>query len=209
MCHHGETGFKRWALGRMAQKVARHSSVPVFLLREGDPEPLELHTDATHPLRALVALDGSSLAEAILIPAAHLVATLASPAQGALHLTRVVQLPTAHHDNERDVDLAKQAQAELDFVHFQLKTGGREKPLKHGTREQSSSRIAGGCWIALLFPDMQSHCCENIMEGGRGCAIPCGLLNDNVLMHSQVRSNERQQTVGTQQEWGRPLDCQI
>lgn len=112
MCSHGETGFKRWALGRMAQKVARHSSVPVLLLREGEPEPLELHADATHPLRALVALDGSSLAEAILIPAAHLVAALASPTQGALYLTRVVQLPTAHHDKDRDIDLAEQAQAE-------------------------------------------------------------------------------------------------
>lgn len=118
MCRHGETGFKRWALGQMAQKVARHSSAPVLLLREGDPEPLELHTDATHLFHALVALDGSSLAEAILIPAAHLVAALASPAQGALHLTRVVQLPTAHHDNERAVDLAEQAQAEaVGYLH--------------------------------------------------------------------------------------------
>jgi nucleotide-binding universal stress UspA family protein len=105
-------------LAWMAQKVARHSSVPVLLLREGEPEPLELHADATHPLRALVALDGSSLAEAILIPAAHLVAALASPTQGALYLTRVVQLPTAHHDKERDVDLAEQAQAEaVGYLH--------------------------------------------------------------------------------------------
>lgn len=84
----------------------------MLLLREEDPEPLELRADATHPPRALVALDGSSLAEAILIPAAHLVAALAAPAQGASHLTRVVQLPTAHHDKEHDVDLAGQAQAE-------------------------------------------------------------------------------------------------
>ena len=84
----------------MVQKVARHSSQPVLLLPEEDP------------LRALVALDGSSLAEAILIPAAHLVAALATPAQGALHLTRMIQLPTVHHDKERDVDLAEQAQAE-------------------------------------------------------------------------------------------------
>ncbi|HLJ34559.1 MAG TPA: universal stress protein [Ktedonobacteraceae bacterium] len=112
MCSHGETGFNRWALGRMVQKVARHSCLPVLVLREEDPEPLELQADATHPLRALVALDGSSLAEAILIPAAHLVAALAAPAQGALHLTRVVQLPTTHHGKERDVDLAEQAQAE-------------------------------------------------------------------------------------------------
>jgi nucleotide-binding universal stress UspA family protein len=43
-------------------------------------------------VRALVALDGSALSEAILKPAAHLVAALATPAQGALHLLRVVDV---------------------------------------------------------------------------------------------------------------------
>src|SRR5450755_901424 len=55
----------------------------------------------------------------------------------------------------------------LDFVHLQLKTGSIEKPIEHGTREQSNSRIMGGCWIALHFPDMESHGSKNIMEGGR------------------------------------------
>ncbi len=48
-------------------------------------------TDATRPLRALVPLDGSPLAEAALIPAANLVTALASPAPGALHLIQVVK----------------------------------------------------------------------------------------------------------------------
>src|ERR1700694_936410 len=46
MCSHGETGFKRWMLGSIAQKVARFSPVPVLVLREGgtplsaeDPRP--------------------------------------------------------------------------------------------------------------------------------------------------------------------------
>jgi nucleotide-binding universal stress UspA family protein len=38
LCSHGRTGFKRWALGSVAQKIARHSTVPVLLLREGAPE---------------------------------------------------------------------------------------------------------------------------------------------------------------------------
>ncbi len=29
LCSHGRTGFRRWALGSVAQKVARHSPVPV------------------------------------------------------------------------------------------------------------------------------------------------------------------------------------
>lgn len=112
MSSHGLTGFKRWALGSVAQKVVRHSPVPVLLLREGGPQPAALHSDATHTLRALVALDGSPLAEAVLEPAAHLVAALATPATGALHLTQVVKPPTiqSEHDFEQsDLDVGEQA----------------------------------------------------------------------------------------------------
>jgi nucleotide-binding universal stress UspA family protein len=48
------------------------------------------------PVRALVAVDGSPLSEAVLEPAAYLAAALAEATsqQGALHLLRVVDLPT-------------------------------------------------------------------------------------------------------------------
>ncbi len=111
MSSHGLTGFKRWALGSVAQKVVRHSPVPVLLLREGGSQLAELHSDATHPLRALVALDGSPLAEAVLEPTAHLIAALATPAVGALHLTQVVK-PTiiqSEHDFEQsDLNVGEQ-----------------------------------------------------------------------------------------------------
>ena len=58
MCSHGYTGFKRWTLGSVADKVTRHSPIPVLVLREGGPE---LATAAHQPVRALVAVDGSSL----------------------------------------------------------------------------------------------------------------------------------------------------
>ena len=45
----------------------------------------------SHPLRTLVALDGSARAEEAIEPAAYLTAALAAPAQGTLHLMRVVQ----------------------------------------------------------------------------------------------------------------------
>jgi nucleotide-binding universal stress UspA family protein len=101
MCSHGDTGFKRWALGSVAQQVARHSPLPVLVLRDGGPVPTGSFPDPTHPLRAvmgLVALDGSVGAEAVLEPAAKLVAALAAPARGILRLTRVVDLPA----NERE-----------------------------------------------------------------------------------------------------------
>jgi nucleotide-binding universal stress UspA family protein len=97
MCSHGYTGFKRWALGSVAQKIAYHSTVPVLVLfPDRGTVPSHPYPDPTRPLHAIaaaVALDGSSLAEAALFPAAYLVAALAAPAQGSLHLTQVVQRP--------------------------------------------------------------------------------------------------------------------
>jgi nucleotide-binding universal stress UspA family protein len=94
MCSHGYTGFKRWVLGSVADKVTRHSPIPVLVLREGGPVPATIDQQ---PVRALVPLDGSTLSEAALEPAAYLAAALAKATsqQGALHLLRVVDLPTS------------------------------------------------------------------------------------------------------------------
>ena len=92
MSSHGEMGFKRLALGSVAQYVSRHSPVPVLVLQGDGSAPLSAFPDPKHPLRsitALVALDGSDLAEASLEPAAYLVAALATPAQGTLLLSTV------------------------------------------------------------------------------------------------------------------------
>ncbi|HAT45979.1 MAG TPA: hypothetical protein DEV72_09995 [Ktedonobacter sp.] len=93
LCSHGYTGFKRWVLGSVADRVARHAPAPVLVLRESGPQPIDIPSATGSPLRALVALDGSALAEAALTPAAELVAALAAPEQGALHLVRVVDIP--------------------------------------------------------------------------------------------------------------------
>ncbi len=109
MCSHGNTGFKRWALGSVAQHVSRHSPVPVLVLREDGTAPTSSFPDHLHPLRsvtAMVALDGSKLAEVALEPAAYLVAALAAPAQGTLLLTSVVNLPAI----KKRPDIQKQAQ---------------------------------------------------------------------------------------------------
>jgi len=95
LCSHGYTGMTRWVLGSVAEKVARHAAMPVLILREGGPVPAGPHPDAVRPLRALVALDGSAHAKAALEPAASLIAALAAPAPGALHLVRVVPPVTA------------------------------------------------------------------------------------------------------------------
>jgi len=90
MCRHGYTGVTRWIMGSVAEKIARHSAIPVLILREGGPVPVGLPMDG-RPFRVLVPLDGSTRAKAALEPAATLASTLAASGQGALHLMRVVK----------------------------------------------------------------------------------------------------------------------
>jgi nucleotide-binding universal stress UspA family protein len=100
MCSHGDTGFKRWVLGSVAQSVSRACQAPVLVLREDGPTPDSSFPDPLRPLRsiiALVALDGSQFAEATILPTAGLVSALAAPAQGTLLLTRVVPLAALGH----------------------------------------------------------------------------------------------------------------
>lgn len=92
MCRRS-TGSSRWGLGSVAEKAIRHAPVPVLVLPAG--EAGEELGASQRPRRALVALDGSAAAEAALVPASRLIAALASPAQGALHLALVVKMTPA------------------------------------------------------------------------------------------------------------------
>ena len=94
MTSQGKTGLKRWVSGSVAQKIAWHSPMPVLVLHESGPLPVGFHRNG-RPFRALVPLDGSPLAKIALEPAALLVAALATPELGALHLIRVVKPPTS------------------------------------------------------------------------------------------------------------------
>jgi nucleotide-binding universal stress UspA family protein len=111
LCSHGYTGMIRWSIGSVAEKVARHSVVPTLILREGGAVVAEPHPDASRPLRALIALDGSALAETALEPAASLVAALAAPNVGALHLARVIQPVAAERASKDRKGLTNSEQA--------------------------------------------------------------------------------------------------
>jgi nucleotide-binding universal stress UspA family protein len=97
MCSHGYTGLKRWALGSVAEKIAHQACVPVLLLREGGPTLVGRYQHLAGPWRALVPLDGSTLAKEAIVPATQLIAALSAPKQSELHLTRVVGLANPEH----------------------------------------------------------------------------------------------------------------
>ncbi len=135
MTSQGKTGMKRWMLGSVAQKIARHSSMPVLVLHEKGPLPVSPHLD-NRPLCALVPLDGSTLAKTALEPAAQLLAAIAAPAQGSLHLIRVVKPPTAEElravSDQESIERLKEnklhmAKTYLNSIVAQL----RESPLAH------------------------------------------------------------------------------
>lgn len=93
MSSHGHAGLKRWVLGSVAQFIERHSPIPVLILRDQAGPSQRLLHGMTEPIRVMVALDGSPLAEAILPAAAGVSAALSSPLPGALHLAMVVPEP--------------------------------------------------------------------------------------------------------------------
>lgn len=131
ICSHGHTGFKRWVLGSVAEKIARHAPVPVFILREG--ETFATLTPQV-PVRALVPLDGSPFSEAVFEPVAYLVAGLAYslPQSGELHLLRVIDLPftsgklrsQAIIDTQTREQAKREAQAYLDSLMARLEEAG-------------------------------------------------------------------------------------
>jgi nucleotide-binding universal stress UspA family protein len=90
MSSHGRGGPTRWALGSVAEHIARHASAPVLVLRESGRIAASQHAALDRPLRVLVPLDGSNFAEGAIIAAANLITALAAPARGALHLMLVL-----------------------------------------------------------------------------------------------------------------------
>lgn len=61
MSTHGRSGIGRWVFGSVADRVLRHSTCPVLLVRAGQEQKLSVAYQ-----RILVPLDGSELAEQIL-----------------------------------------------------------------------------------------------------------------------------------------------
>ena len=94
MTSHGRGGLSRWLMGSVATAIARESTAPVLVARANSrfTDPLPAHGVSGGPFRAIIALDGSALAEAAILPAARLVAALSAARPGTLCLLRVVDI---------------------------------------------------------------------------------------------------------------------
>jgi nucleotide-binding universal stress UspA family protein len=86
MASHARHGPGRWLFGSVAEDVLRHTDVPVIVV----PERAGDWWDGRHPLRIVVPLDETDLAEEALGPACELAAS-----GGQLVLLRVVEPPEA------------------------------------------------------------------------------------------------------------------
>jgi len=119
---HGYTGLRRWLLGSVAERVARHAPVPVFVIR--DEEPLHTHIcfDGMCAVRALVPLDTSARSQDAIPPAAALVAALSSPEHGQLLLAQIVIEP-AEADTEEKNAVVRQAKQNLDAIGQSIRDG--------------------------------------------------------------------------------------
>lgn len=123
ICSHGHTEPTRWLLGSVAEKIARLSEAPVLVLREQGIPELERaaeQADALHPVRILIPLDGSPLAEAALIPALDLAMALAPRAAVALRLLCVLP-PTGGQMDVMHSELVKRVNEYLERVASRLK----------------------------------------------------------------------------------------
>jgi nucleotide-binding universal stress UspA family protein len=138
LCSHGRTGFTRWALGSVAHTLAHESGVPTLILHESKPTAPFSLLDTAQPIRALVPLDGSELAEAALAPASALVAALSAPAKGMLHLAEVVALPQSSAGEGFSSKLYEEA-VERAKVYLARVTEGLQAPDKQPRLAMTSS----------------------------------------------------------------------
>lgn len=130
LCSHGRTGFTRWMLGSVAYALLHQCTCPILVLRQDRALPVMEQSGSASQMRTLVPLDGSPLAEAALLPAAHLTSALASPGQGALHLSQVVRIfPTSADEgfiSELNAEARQRAETYLSQVQERLYSQARD-----------------------------------------------------------------------------------
>lgn len=184
LCSHGYTGLKRWFLGSVADVVTRSAPVPVLILREDGPLPMETTTNGGI-LRALVPVDGSPLSESAIEPTAHLVAALAAPGQAGVHLLRIVDFPDRYG--------ATKSQANIELEVFEQATQASKAYLT-SLMEQMQKGTVGDLNLALTASvESGSDVAGGIIEMGERVSDGCAL----VAMSTHGRSGWGRWVIGS------------
>ncbi|HEX6817788.1 MAG TPA: universal stress protein [Ktedonobacterales bacterium] len=122
------SGRLRLGLGSVASEVVRAALAPVLVLpfgRRALPPPSPYEPLPQGPLRILVPLDGSPLAEDALGPACELLSALALPGKGEILLLRVVS-PFASDSREAGAAANTYLQEEVSRLHVQCAAAARQ-----------------------------------------------------------------------------------
>jgi nucleotide-binding universal stress UspA family protein len=130
MVTHAREGMSRLVHGSVADRVLQGAPVPVLLLKHGE-EPTDIFTPETHP-NILVPLDGSELAESVLLR----VISLANQLGASVTLLRSLDLP--------DLTLAAEgrAAAATDSIRVLIPTE-RQKAAQYLERVQQRLQAHG------------------------------------------------------------------
>lgn len=188
MCSHGRSGLMRWATGSVAQKVARQSTAPVLVVRADWPMALPPH--GIRPLRVMVALDGSPLAESTLLPAARLSTIISAPLPGEVHL--VLVLPFSNEFEYRQDDALARAR-EQARQEAQIYLQNIKQQLIEQTRVQVFTSIATSLDTAETL--------ISIAETGEGAGLP-GVMDscDIIALATHGRSGPTRWVMGSTTE---------
>ena len=185
---HGRTGLLRWVLGSVAQRVIYQAIVPVLVLHQQGPLPLP---KSERPLRALVSLDGSGLAEAVIGPAATLVSALAPQGNGIIHLTRVAPIslaePEASTSTSREAKAREAALREAEAYLSRTAENLRKGPLAH---LQVTWSVLANKDVAGALVDLAQH--GITAQGGESAG-----RFDLIAMTTQGRGGLRRLVMGS------------
>ncbi len=157
LCSHGYTGFMRWSMGSIAEKVARHAPSPVLILHEGSALSTGAGAVPHGSIRVLVPLDGSEYAEAALLPAALLACAFSAPARGELHLTRVVYSPDGEESSSRE-----EAERARQYLHLVV-----ERLQQHPLTEADVPLALSMTWSVTLAHDVATGIIQAAQSSGK------------------------------------------
>ena len=162
MATHGRSGFSRWAVGSVADKVVRASKVPVWLVRAGIPE--EIVYDKWPTRTILVPLDGSKLAESVL-PHVEAVAKQRGAELVDVVLLRVCEHPVIPSDYPPAMPLSWEEHVEKEMVKARRVSeqylAGVEKRLEDaGLRVRSEVLVGKTPWVNPADEIIDYACAE-------------------------------------------------